>query len=205
MKGLWSIILAAGESKRMGSNKMLLPFGRTTILETVIENVTNSQAGNCMVVLGAESASMIGVISGWPVKYCINDDYIRGMLSSVICGFRALPDNFVAALVLPGDLPLVKARSIDMVISAFRESGRGIVIPVHSGQRGHPLLVSSRYRNEIYRLPETEGLRALAARFPEDVLEVETGTDDILKDLDNQQEYLEEFNKCKEYGGDNSL
>ncbi|MCU0457208.1 MAG: nucleotidyltransferase family protein [Bacteroidales bacterium] len=203
MNELWSIILAAGESKRMGSPKMLLPFGRTTIIETVIENVMNSQAGDCMVVLGAESASIIRVISAWPVKYCINDDYRKGMLSSVICGFRALPESFSAALVFPADQPLIKPRSIDMVISAFRESGRGIVIPVHEGRRGHPLLVSSRYRDEIYRLPESEGLRALAGMFPGDVIEIETGTDDILKDLDNQEEYRKEFNKHKRYGGDN--
>jgi len=182
---------------------MLLPFGRKTIIETVIENVTASEAGKCMVVLGAESASIIRIISGWPVKYCINENYRKGMLSSVICGFRALPESFGAALVFPADQPLIKPRTINTVISAFRESGRGIVIPVHDGHRGHPLLVSSRYRDEIYSLPEKEGLRALARRFPDDVIEIETGTDDILIDLDSQEEYRKELEKYKYNGGDN--
>ncbi len=193
MKEIWAIILAAGESKRMGFPKMLLPFRGTTIIEQVIENVINSQVKETVVVLGAERYEIQKVIRNWPVKHCINEAYKEGMLSSVKCGFRFLPHDFEAALVFPGDQPFIKPEITDRVISAFRLSGKGLVMPVYGNKRGHPLLISSRYRDEVMLLDPGEGLRALARNFSDDVLEVETDTPDILKDIDDQEDYLNEL------------
>jgi CTP:molybdopterin cytidylyltransferase MocA len=115
------------------------------------------------------------------------------MLSSVKCGFRFLPNDFEAALVFPGDQPLIRPEITDRVISAFRSSGKGIVVPVYGNKRGHPLLIGSRYREEVMLLDPGEGLRALARNFSNDVLEVEAGTTDILKDIDDQETYLNEL------------
>jgi molybdenum cofactor cytidylyltransferase len=190
---IWAIILAAGESKRMGFPKMLLPFRGTTIIEQVIENVVNSQVDKTVVVLGAERYEIQKVIGNWPVKHCNNEVYKEGMLSSVKCGFRFLPHDFKAALVFPGDQPLVRPEITDQVISAFRLSGKGIIMPVYGNKRGHPLLISSRYREELMLLGPGEGLRALARNFSDDVLEVEVDTTDILKDFDDQEDYLNEL------------
>ena len=81
------------------------------------------------------------------------------------------------------------------MIEAYRKSGKGILIPVFNGKRGHPLLVSSRYREEIKKLDGNEGLRALAGRFPDDVLEVDAGTSDILRDIDTPEDYKNELNQ----------
>ncbi len=193
MKEIWAIILAAGESKRMGFPKMLLPFRGMTIIEQVIENVINSQVKETVVVLGAERYEIQKVIRNWPVKYCNNEAYKEGMLSSVKCGFRFLPHDFEAALVFPGDQPFVKPEITDRVISAFRLSGKGLVMPVHGNKRGHPLLIGSRYRDEVMLLDPGDGLRALARDFSDDVLEVEAGTPDILKDIDDHEDYLNEL------------
>lgn len=190
MSGIWAIILAAGESKRMGSPKMLLPIGETTIIEQTIDNVLHSMVGDILVVLGAGHAKIRESIAERPVKYCINDDYKKGMLSSVKCGLISLPQDFDTVLFYPGDQPLISPAITDMLISAYRNSSRGIIIPVHNGRRGHPLLVGSRYRNEIMLLDNNEGLKGLAQKFPEDVLEVEVGTPDILTDIDTQDDYL---------------
>ncbi len=193
MSEIWAIILAAGESKRMGFPKMLLPFRGTTIIEQVIENVINSQVKETVVVLGAERQYIQKVIRNWPVKHCNNEVYKEGMLSSVKCGFRFLPHDFEAALVFPGDQPLIRTEITDSVISAFRFSGKGIVMPVYGNKRGHPLLISSRYREEVMLLDPGEGLRTLARNFSNDVFEVETDTTDILKDIDDQEDYLIEL------------
>lgn len=184
-----AIILAAGSSTRMGSQKMLLPFGRSTILETVIQNCLQSSVESVMVVLGANQDEIHKIIKPLPVEVCINKDHLSGMLSSVICGFNALPDDTGTALVFLGDQPGISPKVTDQVIEAYNQSLHGIVIPITSHRRGHPLLVDFKYKREIGRLDLEKGLRALMHHFPEDVLEVEVDDAGILMDIDTPEDY----------------
>jgi molybdenum cofactor cytidylyltransferase len=184
-----AIILAAGSSRRMGSQKMLLPFGDSTILETVIQNVLSSSVDSVLVVLGANQDEIHDVIRPLPVDVCFNTEHLSGMLSSVVCGFNALPDDTGTALVFLGDQPGILPSVTDSVIEAYNESLHGIVIPVSNHRRGHPLLVDFKYKREIARLDLEKGLRALMHHFPEDVLEVELDEPGILLDIDTPEDY----------------
>jgi molybdenum cofactor cytidylyltransferase len=192
---LWAIILAGGESKRMKTPKMLLPFRGKTIIEKVIENVTASDVDNTMVVLGSAFKQVFELVTSFPVTHCYNDNYKDGMLSSVKCGFRALPHDLQGVLVFQGDQPLIPPQIVNQVINAWRKSGKGIVIPVTAGKRGHPLLIDRKYRDEIEKLENDEGLRSLAGKFSDDVLEVEVNTPEILIDIDTQEDYLNAINQ----------
>jgi len=193
MGEIWSIILAAGESKRMGFPKMLLSFNGKTMIENVISNVTDSDADNTLVVLGADRDMLIDLIRKSDVKYCYNDNYKEGMLSSVKCGFKNLPSDLKAVLVFQGDQPLITPEVINSVIEAYSSSGKGIVIPVHNKKRGHPLLLDIKYRDEIEKLHTHEGLRSLAYRFSDDVLEVQTDDPCIFRDFDTYDDYIMEI------------
>jgi molybdenum cofactor cytidylyltransferase len=195
VSGIWSIILAAGESKRMGFPKMLLEFSGKTMIENVIGNVAESETDGILVVLGANSEELIDLVRKFDVKYCYNENYKEGMLSSVRCGFANLPEDFTAALVFQGDQPFVSASVINIVINAYRSSGRGIVIPVYKGKRGHPLLLDSRYGEQVANLDPGKGLRAISYLHPEDVLEVETDAEGILRDFDTYDDYKNELNQ----------
>jgi molybdenum cofactor cytidylyltransferase len=192
MAEIWGIILAAGESGRMKVQKLLLPFQGKTMIETVIGNAVESEIDHLLVVLGCNREEIFNVIGSLPVSHCYNEHYNQGMLSSVQCGFRSLPGTFDAVLVFQGDQPLIPADAVNAVIRAYRQSGKGIVIPVFQQRRGHPLLIASRYKEEIENLDGSAGLRALAMRFPEDVLEVDVDHPGILKDIDTPEEYLKE-------------
>ena len=195
MSEIWAIVLAAGESKRMGSPKMLLPYRGATIIETVIQNIASSSVEKILVVLGADRYKILKLISEYPVMHCYNADYKTGMLSSVKCGFSHLPDDYLAALVFPGDQPMIDAQVINIVINAWQETGKGIIIPTYRGKRGHPLLIDRKYTNEIMTLDESEGLRVLAQKNPEDVKEIETDNPLILKDIDTVEDYRNEINR----------
>jgi molybdenum cofactor cytidylyltransferase len=194
---IWAIILAAGESKRMKVPKMLLPFDGKTMIEKVIENVTASEVANTIVVLGSYREQIFAAISELPVKHCYNEHYTDGMLSSVKCGFENLPESFEAVLVFPGDQPLIEPGVINKIISTFRQTKKGIIIPVYRKKRGHPILISSKYRNNINSLRDKEGLRAIASKFPQDVFEVSTRSPGILKDINTKEDYLNEINQIK--------
>jgi molybdenum cofactor cytidylyltransferase len=195
--GIWAIILAAGESKRMGSPKLVLPFRGKTIIENVIGNISRSKIENMILVLGADSEKIIKAVEGADVKLCYNENYSQGMLSSVICGFSSLPHDFIAALVFQGDQPLIDPDITNTVIDAYKKSGKGIIIPTCGKRRGHPLLLDSKYREEVMKLDDSEGLRALPYKFPHDVLEVEVEHQGILKDIDTEADYFSELNQTR--------
>jgi molybdenum cofactor cytidylyltransferase len=195
MDKIYAIILAAGESKRMKVPKMLLPFDGKTMIEKVIDNVLRSNVFNTLVVLGSSMEEILGVIGNLPIRHCYNENYRNGMLSSIKCGFGNLPLHYDSVLVFPGDQPLIEPEVINALIDAYRETSKGIIIPVYRKKRGHPLLIDFKYREVVSNLSDKEGLRSLALKFKEDVLEVATKSPGILKDFDTKQDYLNEINK----------
>lgn len=205
MKGLQAIIPAAGESRRMGSPKMLLPYKGMTVIEKVIENVLSAGITDPLIVLGADREEIQEVIRGCPVTHCYNERYKDGMLSSVQCGFNSLPQDCRAVLVIPGDMPMIGATEIVRVIDKFCESGKGIVMPEHNGKRGHPLMIDIKYRSEVLSLPPDKGLRELALRHPADVTVVATDDPAVLRDLDTVQDYQYELKLTDRYGRDNPV
>jgi molybdenum cofactor cytidylyltransferase len=190
-----AIILAAGKSKRMGSPKMLLPFGDGTIIESVLAGALASEADGVLVVLGAERRKIRSIVERFNVDTVFNRRYRSGMLSSVRKGFEALPYNTRAALVMLGDQPSVSPRTIDRLIEAFEKSGRGIVLPVVNGRRGHPILIDIKYRAEVLRLDPEVGLRALIHGHREDIEEVAVEDSSVFVDIDTREDYAEAIKK----------
>jgi molybdenum cofactor cytidylyltransferase len=197
MGEIWAVILAAGESKRMGSPKMLLPFNGSTMIECVISNVLKSDVDKIIVVLGAERETLVQIAYKLHIGYCYNESYKEGMLSSVQCGLKNLPSGCNASLVFQGDQPLITSDTINTVINAYLSSGKGIVIPVYRNKRGHPILIDMKYRNDIDKLSPDKGLRSLASRFPADVLEIDTDESGILRDFDTYDQYTKGINLIK--------
>ena len=191
---IWAIILAAGESKRMGKPKLLLPFGEKTIIETVIGNVIKSKAEKILAVLGSDWEKIEKKIKNLPLKIIVNSNFTKGMLSSVQCGFQTLPKNTQAVLVVLGDQPAVSSAIIDKIIDAFKRIKKGIVLPVYKNNRGHPVLIDMKYRDEVENLSPDVGLRDLVYNHPEDILEVEVETPGILGDIDDMEDYRRGLN-----------
>jgi molybdenum cofactor cytidylyltransferase len=195
MDNLWAIILAGGESRRMGTPKMLLPFKGSTMLEKVIEIIKDSGIEQIIVVLGAEREKISELLKSSKVRTSYNERYKEGMLSSVICGLQNVPAEAEAVLVFQGDEPLISPTSVKKVVEGFRSSQRGIVIPVYGKKRGHPLLIAPKYMKEVPLIEPERGLRALAEKHFDDVLEVDTDDPGILKDFDTFEEYSKEINQ----------
>lgn len=187
-----AIVLAGGESRRMGTPKMLLPFGEVTMIEKVIGNIKSSGLKDITVVLGAVRDELISILRGLEVSWCINENYREGMLSSVICGLKNTACD-AAAMIFPGDQPLIKPATISEIIDKFGSWRGGITVAAYKGRRGHPLVFHPRYRAEIKRLEPSGGLRQLLTIFHEHVLQAEVDDPGILKDFDTFDDYLREI------------
>jgi molybdenum cofactor cytidylyltransferase len=190
-KGIWALILAAGESKRMNQPKLVMPFGDNTIIENVIGNIPGELVEGKIIVLGAWMNEIQGVIGGLDLLQVYNEDYKKGMLSSVRCGVRALPSGAEAVIIYPGDQPGIAPGVSLALIRARRKSGKGILISVHGEKRGHPILIDKKYFYEINTLNDERGLRELSSKHPDDVLEVKTRSKIVLRDIDTPEDYLE--------------
>ncbi|MGE0018680.1 MAG: NTP transferase domain-containing protein [Draconibacterium sp.] len=187
-----AIVLAAGASTRMKTQKMLLPFKGKTIIETVVDNALKV-TDKVVVVLGSHKNEISEKLNGRNISLAINENYLQGMLSSVICGFQNLPENIEAALLFLGDQPQVPCEAAEIVRNEWKNSEKGIVIPTFSGKRGHPVLIETRYKNEIEKLDPEKGLRQLMEIRKNDILEVDCQYPEILRDIDTPEEYNNEI------------
>jgi molybdenum cofactor cytidylyltransferase len=179
----------------MGTQKLLLPFGETTVVGAVVGTALASRVDRVLAVLGADREAVLGELGPYDVVTAVNEDFAKGMLSSVQAGFAVLPPDAEAAVVMLGDQPFLPARVVDAVVEAFRRSGKGIVVPAFQGRRGHPVLIGLKYRAEVLALNPTDGLRRLMRAHPEDIFEAEVEDANILRDMDVPEDYANELKR----------
>ena len=183
-----AVVPAAGESRRMGRNKLLLPWGDTTVLEQTLRNVTASGVSSMITVAGHER-ELTEALAGKYGPVVFNADYANGMLSSVQAAVRILPTTVEAVLVMLGDQPLVGPDVIDVLLTAYAANPHGLIAPAYQGQRGNPVIIDRRYFAELLALPMEAAPRALLQRHPNELLLVEIQNDAILHDLDRPEDY----------------
>lgn len=195
---IWAIVLAAGESRRMGTPKLILPFGEVTMIETVVHTLPRSKVDKVLVVLGSDREKIMPLLAGKDVDTVINPRYQEGMLSSIQAGFQALPQEVEAVLVCLGDQPLIPVSVLDQMIECYKKGEKGIILPVYKKKCGHPILIDTKYKDEVLNISPAVGLRALTHNHPEDVHEVEVDTVHILKDIDYPEDYRRQLRKKEE-------
>jgi xanthine dehydrogenase accessory factor len=184
-----NLILAAGESRRMRQQKLLMDYHGESFIKTIVRNSLASEADETLVVLGSHSRDIYGEISELKVNTVYNPLFKEGMLSSIQCGFRSISKKVNAVVLMLGDQPMIGSAVVNELIEMYRKTRAGIVIPVYRGQRGHPVLIDTRLRDEIFSLDPGMGLSGLMRSHPEEIRELEIDNPNILKDIDNVEDY----------------
>jgi molybdenum cofactor cytidylyltransferase len=183
------LVLAAGQSRRMGTlNKLLIGIDGKPMVRHVVEAVAASQAKPILVVTGHEREKVEAALQGLPVTFAFNPDYAQGLSTSVKCGLAALPAEVDGAVVCLGDMPKVAGGEIDRLIGAFNPvEGRAICVPTRRGKRGNPVLLARRFFPELMKVAGDIGARDLIAGHSDLVTEVEMDNDGVLTDIDTPQ------------------
>lgn len=182
-------MLAAGRSRRMGRQKLLLPWGGGTVISTVVDEVLRAGLSRVVLVVGEDEPRLRDALAGRAVEVVRNPDAEGEMLGSVRCGLRALTDR-EAALVVLGDQPALRAEWIVGMLCAF--DGSSIVVPVCGGKRGHPMLLPRRLWSEVLEGLDGRGLKGLIDAHPEAVREWAVDDRRVLSDLDTPADYARE-------------
>ena len=187
------IVLAAGESRRMGKLKPLLRFRDTTFLEQIISVLKLSNVDRITVVLGAGAETIEKSIDLSGTDVVVNKDYRKGQLSSLVAGLKNTPAETDAILVCLVDNPFITKTVVNRIISKFKETKSPIVVPVFNKKRGHPALFSRSLFKELCNAPAKEGARYVLYSNEEKMLELEMPESGILVGIDTPEDYKFHF------------
>jgi len=183
---LAAVILSAGASSRMGRPKALLPYREGTFLEHLIQVTRHSRIGVTRVVLGAGAEEIRTIAKLDASVVVVNPRWEQGQLSSICAGIRSLEGIETEGIVLcPVDHPLVSARLVGDLVAQFYLNAKTIVLPVHNGRRGHPVIFSSALYGELLTAPADKGARAVVWAHSADILEVPTDEQGVVLNLND--------------------
>jgi molybdenum cofactor cytidylyltransferase len=184
-----AIVLAAGQSRRMGTrNKLLIEIDGKPMVRRAAEAALAARIRDVVVVTGHQRAEVEALLDGMPVRLVHNPDFAQGLSTSLRVGIDALPPDTSAAVICLGDMPRVTGRLISKLIAAYNPvEGRAIVVPTHRGKRGNPVLWDRGFFAEMREIAGDVGARHLIGQHDDKVAEVEVGEDAGLVDIDTPE------------------
>jgi len=184
---LAAVILAAGESRRMGSAKALIPFRGISFVQHLVNATRHSRVGMTRIVLGASADEIqpkLGIDPAWIV---VNRDWQRGQLSSIQAGVRSLPEKTEGMILCPVDHPLVSGNLISDLIKQFDSSGKLVAVPTFHGKRGHPVIFRASLYDELLTAPPDVGAREVVWNHVQDIIEVTTEEEGVVLNLNDPE------------------
>jgi len=185
-----SVILAAGDSQRMGTPKALLRTGATTFVQQIVAAHREAHVSPIVVVVGAAADEIARELSGTSAKVVRNDHHHLGQLSSIHAGLRAISSAPVdGVLIHPVDHPGVRVETLTLLMKTFEQRHPDIVLPVFRGARGHPVVFASGLFAELLATPLDLGARALVRAHAGSTVEVVTVDEGVVLDIDTPAEY----------------
>ena len=189
-----AVILAAGESRRIGKqNKLLLPVGGEAMLVKLATSVCASDVGQVLVIIGHEAEKIRRELNELPLDFVYNPNFREGMTTSIKYGVKEVSHECDGLLICLGDMPFINTSEINKLIHAYaknRTKGQNlIVVPVFKRQLGNPVLFSIEFRNDILEHKKESGCKEVIMNNSKSVKEIEMDDDSMLLDVDTLEDY----------------
>jgi molybdenum cofactor cytidylyltransferase len=185
-----AVVLAAGESKRMGKPKLVLPWKDTTVVGQVVETLFSAGIHDVTIVTGGHRDLVENALSSTPVRLVHNQNFHNdNMLESVKVGIKSLPEDNQAILIVLADQPRVKERTIRSICNEYHIGTFPIVFPSWNMRRGHPWLLDRSYFDELLAMEEGLTLRDFLKYHTDVIHYLEVDDPSILQDIDTLEQY----------------
>jgi len=186
-----AVVLAAGQSRRMGRPKMLLPWrDNRTVIGHVVSTLLEAHIDPVVVVGGANYDQLQSALTGLPVRFAYNDRFTETeMLASLQIGLQQLDTDTDATLIVLGDQPTVEVAVVRAVVEAYHSSQAHLVVPSYQMRRGHPWLVARGLWQELITFPLDSSLRDFLNQHAGEIAYVMVESPGILKDMDTPEDY----------------
>ncbi len=185
-----AVILAAGQSRRMGRPKMVLPWADTTVIGQVVAVLKSCALDEIVVVTGGARDLVEAALQGMGVTFRNNPGFAENeMLESLQIGISSLKEGVEAALVTLGDQPQIQTGVVKSIIDAYETTKAPLVVPSYQMHRGHPWLVDRSLWSSILALHTPDTLRDFLNRHSSQIHYLLVDTRSVLQDLDTPEEY----------------
>jgi molybdenum cofactor cytidylyltransferase len=185
-----AVLLAAGESRRLGTNKLLLDVGGESLIERMVDVLLQSQVDEVLVVMGFEAELVRQRLQGKPIRLVLNRHYREGMASSLRAGVRHVDPAAHGVLIALADHPWLTSETVDRLTDTYRRASKGIVCPTYRGMRGHPVIFDvKRYGEALLSLRGDIGGRRLIEGHRDDLFEVPVDSPGVIRDIDRWEDY----------------
>jgi molybdenum cofactor cytidylyltransferase len=185
---LVAVILAAGESRRMGTPKALLPYRGKTFIEHLLEITGHPRIAARRIVLGAHLDQISAKLPTEAASIVVNSDWRQGQLSSIQAAIRTVAADETAGLILcPVDHPLFSPKLIAQLIDAFDSSGQLVVLPVYHGRRGHPVIFAASLYPELLAASPAIGAREVVWAHAAELHEVPTEEEGVVLNINDPE------------------
>lgn len=185
-----AVVLAAGQSKRMGSPKMILPWGDTTVIGRVVAVLQEAGVAEICAVTGGAHEQVEAALKGKGVRMVFNPRFEQDeMAFSLQVGLANLSVQAQAALVVLGDQPQIQPQVVCKIMHVYEAQQASLVVPSYQMRRGHPWLIDRALWPEVMALQPPCTLRDVLTALPERILYVPVDTDSVLRDLDTPEDY----------------
>ena len=186
-----AVLLAAGESRRMGElNKLELLVDGVPLLRRTAEALLASALQEIVVVLGHEAEKTQAMLKELPLTFVENGDYREGQMTSVYKGLLSLSTVCDGVMICLSDQPLLQTDDINVLIEAFGQRSHGsILVPTFGGLRGNPIIFDHEHRQDILNGERNLGCKKLIEKNPEQVCSFEMNNNHVVVDLDTQEQY----------------
>jgi molybdenum cofactor cytidylyltransferase len=186
-----AVVLAAGQSRRMGKPKLALPWGSRTVIEQVVLTLLNAGISEIVVVTGGAGEAIEMLLQDYPIRLVHNPEYAHSEMATTLqIGIRSLTPACQAALVVLGDQPTIEEKVVKKIVETYLETGAAIIIPSFQMHRGHPWLVGRSLWPDLLALVKEQTLREFTQEHVNDIAYIQTDTPAILYDLDTPEDYL---------------
>ena len=169
-------------------------MGKSTVIENTVDNVCKSKVDQVIVVTGHEADHFKVLLKGRKTRSIFNKDHATGMGSSIVCGVKSISEKSNAIIIFLADQPFISTELINRLLSSYTVSNKDILYPVYNNKKGHPVIFSIKYRNDLLKLKGDKGAKEIIKNNPEDIVEINVDTDEILKDIDTPEDYHSLFN-----------
>jgi len=185
-----AIILAAGDSSRMGSPKALLSLEDSTFLEVILTRIRKANYENVIVVLGHHYDLICNTIT-MTKEYDIirNPNPEQGQLSSLKLTLSKIKQAAQGALIVLVDHPLVSDETYQIIYEKACEKPDSIIIPVHNNRKGHPVYFGKKFFKALNQAPISHGARYVVHNNESSVIEVPVADEGVIKDIDTPEQY----------------
>ena len=187
-----AVLLAAGESRRMGEiNKLELEVEGVPLLRRSANTLLGSALQEIVVVSGHEAERTTSLLDGLPLHIVYNENYTEGQMTSVHKGLASLSQDCDGVMICLTDLPLLEAEDVNALIEAFARREHGsVLVPTFEGKRGNPIILASEHIAAILSGERNLGCKRLIEKNPELVATHAMANNHVVVDLDTREDYL---------------